>query len=91
MALRSNCHICSTAHKNLSEEMAFEITITSPEKVWGEKKRKANCTLQWQKVGACLLGKPLSDSKREDRRTLLRWREMPSPETVAVFYSPGPE
>ena len=33
----------------------------------------------------------LSDSKREDRRTLLRCREMPSPETVAVLYSPGPE
>lgn len=52
MALRSNCHICSTAHKNLSEEMAFEITITSPEKVWGGEEKESQLYLAMAESGS---------------------------------------
>lgn len=46
MALTYICHICPTANEKLSEEMAFEIKITSPENgVGGKKKKKRKAKL----------------------------------------------
>ena len=95
MALTYICHICSTANEKLSEEMAFEIKITSPEKgrVGGRKSKKGKPTVpcNGQRVGACLLGKFLSLTQRGGPENPVRRREISPSETVAVFFSPGPQ